>query len=438
MAGGTWVTQNKVRPGLYVNTVSEGKAVGAVGDRGIVAMGLSLSWGESGKIVEIQSNEDTLNLLGYDMTAPQILLVREALKRAKTLLLYRLNKGTKATVTVGGLTVTAKHGGVRGNDLSVVVQANIDEPTLFDVKTLLDGREMDKQTVSDISSLVANDWVTFSGTGALSPSAGAPLVNGADGTVTNQDHMDFLASAELHDFHTIALPFDDSTLKSVYTAFVRRLREDEGKKVQAVLSNYSGADYDGVISVKNGVVLSDGKTLSAAQATAWVAGAEAGAQINESLTFQAYDDAVDVSQRYTNAQIEAALKAGEFVFVPNNGRAIVEQDINSFTSFSPKKGKEFSKNRVIRVLDGINNDFKRIFESFYIGKVDNDADGRNLLRNECNTYMNTLQGINAIQNFDSSTDVLILPGNESDAVYAEVDVQPVDAIEKIYMKVKVK
>lgn len=436
--GGTWVTQNKVRPGVYINTVSEGKAVGSVGDRGIVTMGLVLSWGESGQIVEIQAGEDTTALLGYDITAPQLLLVREALKRSKALLLYRLNTGTKATAAMGDLTVTAKYGGVRGNDLSVVIQQNIDDSAKFDVRTMLEGKEVNNQTVASIAELTTNDWVVFSGAGSLSATAGVPLAGGADGTVTNQDHMDFLAAAELYEFQTVALASSDQTLKSVYVAFVRRLREDEGKKVQAVLENYPGADYEGVISVKNGVILSDGTALSASQATAWVAGATAGAQINQSLTFQAYDDAVDVDTRYTNSQIEGALRAGEFVFVPNNGRAVVEQDINTFTSLAPKKGKEFSKNRVLRVLDGINNDFKRIFEMFYIGKVDNNDDGRNLLRNECNTYMNTLQGINAIQNFDPSTDVIVLQGNDSDSVYAEVNVQPVDAIEKVYMKVTVK
>jgi len=32
----------------------------------------------------------------------------------------------------------------------------------------------------------------------------------------------------------------------------------------------------------------------------------------------------------------------------------------------------------------------------------------------------------------------VLPGHDSDSVYSEVNVQPVDAIEKVYMEVKVK
>lgn len=438
MAAGTWTTQNKERAGVYINTVSEAKPIGAVGERGIASLPLFLSWGEPKKIITIEAGEDTFDTLGYGITTTQMLLVREALKRAKTLLVYRVNTGTKAAVTSGNLTATAKWGGVRGNNITIVIQTNIDDNAKFDVKTLVSGSVYDTQTVANIAGLVANDWVVWSGTGTLATTAGAPLVGGADGTTTNQDYVDYLAAVEILDFNTIGLPSTDNTLKSTFVAFAKRLRDDEGKKIQVVLENYPTADYEGVIGVKNGVILSDGTTLTAAQATAWTAGATAGAQINQSLTFTAYDDAVDVATRYTNAQIIAALQAGEFLFTANNGRAIVEKDINTYTSFVPAKNRAFSKNRVLRVLDGINNDFNRIFSEFYLGKVDNNPEGQNLLKAEIIKYLETLQNISAIQNFDSQTDVFVQQGTETDSVYIEVYVQPVDAIEKIYMKVVVR
>lgn len=438
MAGGTWTTQNKVRPGVYINAVSEPKPLGAVGERGITALALSLPWGPEKQVITVEAGADTTDVLGFDINDPALLLVRESLKRAKTLLLYRLNVGVKATATAGDLVATAAYSGERGNDITVVVQANIDEPTKFDIKTLVAGAEVDAQTAGAIAELTANGWVTWSGTGDLTATAGVNLAGGTNGAVTNADHTSFLAALELLDFNTVGLTTDDATLKPLYTAFVRRLREDEGKKVQAVVTNYPLADYEGVISVKNGVVLSDGTTITAAQTVAWVAGATAGATVSQALTYTAYDDAVDVSPRYTNSQIEAALVAGEFVFTPSNGRAIVEQDINTLHSFTVDKGKQFRKNRVLRVLDGIANDLKATFENYYLGKVDNNADGRNLLKSETISYMNTLQAINAVQNFDAQADVTFVAGNESDAVYAEIGAQPVDSIEKIYMKVRVK
>ena len=438
MAGGTWATQDKVRPGVYINFESIPQSTGTVGARGVVTMALPLSWGESHAVIAVNAGEDTTNLLGYDITASQLLLVREGLKRARTILLYRLNTGTKAAVTVGGLTATAKHGGLRGNDLSVQIEQDIDDETVFIVRTLLSGAAVDVQTAAGIGDLKSNDWISFSGSGALQATLSAPLVGGADGSVTNQDHSNYLEAIELNDFHTMALVSTDATLKALYTAFVKRLRDTEGVKVQVVLENYPAADYEGVISVKNGVVLADGTTLTAAQAAAWMAGATAGAAVNQSLTYSAYEDAVDASPRYTNSQIEAALRAGEIVFTRNNGSIVVEQDINTLTTYTPTKGRVFAKNRALRVLDGLANDMKRTYEMTFIGKVGNNGDGRNLLRSEYIKYLDLLQGIGAIQNFDSQTDVVVEAGEETDSVYVEANVQPVDAIEKIYMKVQVK
>jgi hypothetical protein len=438
MAGGTFTAQNKVRPGVYVNIVSEGQSLGSLGERGIASIALALPWGNPKKILTINAGDNVFDLLGYDITAPDLLLIKEALKRAKTLLLYRLNTGTKATVTTGNLTATAKFGGVRGNNLAVVIQQNVDDNSKFDVKTLLDNNQVDLQTVANIAGLVSNKWIDFSGTGTLATTAGAPLVSGADGSVVNQDHTDYLAALELYEFNTVALSSTDSTLKGVYAAFVKRLRDDEGRKIQGVLENYPTADYEGIISVKNGVILADGTQLAAVKAVAWVAGATAAAQVNQSLTYSAYDDAVDANPRYTNSQIITALNNGEFLFTLNGGRAIVEQDINTFKSFTPTKGKAFRKNRTLRVLDGLANDWKRTYETYYIGKVDNNDDGRNLFRKDCISLVQTYQGINAIQNFNSQTDIEVTQGEEADAVFVSGTIQPVDSIEKVYMKVQVR
>ncbi|MNB80549.1 Phage tail sheath protein [compost metagenome] len=437
MAGGTWTTQNKVRPGAYINFKAAAQAQGSLGDRGIVSLPLALPWGPSKQVLTIEAGEDVSTLLGYPITDAALLLVREALKRAKTLLLYRLNTGTKATVTAGNLTATAKHGGARGNALSVRITVNVDDEDLFDVATLLSGVELDKQTVANIAALTPNDWVDWSGTGALAASAGTPLAGGADGAVAAQDYLDYLSAVEVLDVNTIGFPATDAATKAVFVSFAKRLREDEGKKIQVVLENYPTADYEGVLSVKNGVILSDGTTLTPAQAVAWVAGATAAAAVNESLTYQAYDDAVDVTPKYTNSQIIAALQAGEFLFTGSGGKAVVEQDINTLTSFGGDKNKAFAKNRTLRVLDGIGNDFQQIFADYYIGKVSNNADGRNLLKKEYITYLETLQSIEAIQNFDSQTDISVLAGNDLDAVVSELYIQPVDSMEKLYLTVTV-
>lgn len=51
--GGTWVTQNKVIPGAYINVVSAGIASAALSDRGIATMPLELDWGPDDTVLRL-------------------------------------------------------------------------------------------------------------------------------------------------------------------------------------------------------------------------------------------------------------------------------------------------------------------------------------------------------------------------------------------------
>lgn len=115
------------------------------------------------------------------------------------------------------------------------------------------------------------------------------------------------------------------------------------------------------------------------KAVAWVAGATAGAAADESLTYSAYDDAVDVDVRYTNSEIEAALRGGNSSLSTHPAARLSNKTLTRSGASRRIKGGAI-QNRVLRVLDSLANDTKRIFEQFYIGKVDNNADGRALFR----------------------------------------------------------
>ena len=45
MAGGTWASQNKVRPGVYIRFASDRGLGLTVSDRGVVAIAEAMSWG---------------------------------------------------------------------------------------------------------------------------------------------------------------------------------------------------------------------------------------------------------------------------------------------------------------------------------------------------------------------------------------------------------
>lgn len=436
IGGGNFTMMNKVLPGAYINIIAGSTTVTA-GSRGVAALPVSLSWGAEKQLITMDAGDFAKNavaVFGFDATAPELVLIREAFKRASKLLFYRVNGGgEKATATVGGVTATAKHSGVRGNDLKVTVAANPDGG--FDVITYLGTTEKDRQNVTAIAELAANDFVVFSGDGDISAAVGAPLVGGTDGAASGEDYSDFLAAVEVEEFNAVGYCGDDATVKALFAAFVKRLRDDEGKKVVCVMANYP-ADHEGVISVKNGVVLDDDTTLSAVEAVAWVTGASAGAEINESLTNTVYEGAVNVTEKYTKSQYEAAIKAGEFVFYAEGGRVRVLRDINTLVTFGGGKSADFSSNRVIRVLDGWANDVAALFGGSYLGLQTNDATGRDLFKGDLVKLAQQYQSVRAITNFKVE-DISIAQGEGKADVIVNSALQPVDSMEKLYMTVTI-
>lgn len=342
---GTWESQNKVLPGAYINIRTNEPLSITPGDRGTVVILQEMTVGADGDTYIITATEQDYP---EGATAADKKLATEALKKAKTVIIYKL-----------------------------------------------------------------------------------PTTHDAD------DVAEALAALKTIPFNTLCYPYDDdggTANKTAIATWIKAMRDDEGVKCQAVLVNHV-ADSEGIINVVQGIVASDNSELTAAEATAWVAGATAGAGITTSNTGMKYVGAVDVKPRMTKTEMEEAIKAGKFIFKVDAAQNVtVVYDINSLTTITVDKGRMFTKNRVIRTLDNIANDITSIFESNYVGKVNNNADGRSVLKAALVDYFNTLQNMGAIQNFETD-DVVITAGTDSDAVLVTAAIQPVDSIEKIYITV---
>lgn len=434
LGGGIFITQNKVLPGAYINFISAASASAALSDRGIVAVPLSMDWGPEGAVFTMDAadlQKNSLKILGYDYTAPELKDLREIFRNAKTAHIYRLNPGVKAAVTVGALTATAKYSGTKGNSLSIVVATNIDDGLKKDVSTLYNGVLVEKQIVATADELADNDFIVFTGTGALTNTAGAPLVGGTNkASVIGADYQLALDSFEAYGFNVLICPTTDSTTIDLFVAYTKRLRDDLGVKFQTVAyRKYS--DHEGIIPVENTVIDAG---ANAAALTYWVGGAEASAAVNKSLTNKQYDGEYIVDTAYTQSQLSAAITAGKFMLHKVGDTVRVLDDINSFVSFTSEKSADFASNQVIRVLDQIANDIALLFADKYLGKIQNNASGRVSLWNDIVTYNKELERLQAIENFVAE-DVTVEAGATKTSVVVTNPVTPVAAMAKLYMTV---
>lgn len=449
-AGGTWIVQNKKRPGAYINFVAVPAPVGTIGDRGVMTCCLPMTWGASDEVIELTGAEllngksaSKVGCTAFD--TEESLPFRLALAKCHKALIYRADTGgAKASKTLNAdLTAAAKYVGSTGNSISVVIVA--DKPTAgkYTVDVLFKGVQKESfvvETISDFAD-IESEWVDFSVVDAptleVPVTAGATLENGTNGTVNNEAYAAYFKAIEGMQWQCLAINSTDATIQPLIVDFIKLLKYKRGRKVQGIVYDYTDADDDSIISVDQGYTTST-DTVGTDLFPLYAASITAGANVNESNTAKVIEGAVSIINPIDEEDIEDALSAGRFLLTyRQDGAVCIEQDINTLHTFTPDKGYAFSKNRVTRCLDEIGNTTSLIFNRNYCGKVDNNDIGRNLYKTELISMMDSLVDIGAIQNFEGAADITVLPGETVDSVVVDVVVQPVDSMEKLYMTVNV-
>lgn len=433
LGGGAFLVQNKELPGAYINFISKAAATATLSERGIATMPLELDWGVSGEIFAV-TNEDfqknSMEIFGYEYTNDKLKGLRDLFLNTRLFYGYRLNgNGKKASNDLA----EALYCGVRGNDLKVVVQTNVDDDNFFDVKTILGIDVVDEQTVSKADELTDNKFLKWKTGITLEAVAGIPLTGGENGQVSGADHQAYLDKAESYTFNTMGIAVTDDTTKSLYAAYNKRLRDEMGVKFQLVVYDYTKPDFMGVISVNN-KVLDEG--WDEASLVYWVTGASAGCAANKSNQNKKYDGNFIVDTPYTQNQLKAAIKAGKFTFHLVGADVRVLEDINTMITTSDTMGDIFKDNQTIRVIDQIGNDIAVLFNTKYLGVVPNDAAGRVSLWSDIVKHHEQLQEIRAIENF-SDADVTVDQGDTKKSVVVTDLVTIVNAMGKLYMTVTV-
>nr|DAU55301.1 MAG TPA: tail sheath protein [Bacteriophage sp.] len=448
LGGGTWLFQNKKLPGTYINFVSRVRASTDIADRGYATMPIEMDWGPVGSVFAVTAEdfqERSLPIFGYAYTAPELKSLRDLFLNLKTGYFYRLDNGAVAAACA---IARAKYPGKRGNDITVSVSANVDNTSAFDVTTymIVDGApaKVDEQkNVTAWADVQDNDYVTWIRTGNLEAKAGEKLTGGTNGAaVTGLQYQSYLDAIEPYYFNIMGYAGSDATIQQLLIQFTKRMREATGAKFQLIIHGRENVDYEGVISLKN-AVRDEGAQPGAA--VYWLVGAEASCAVNASCTNKSYDGEYRINTKYSQTELERAMVSGMMMFhnvadaVSGDvvGRTNILSDINTLTSFSKKKNEDFGLNQVIRVLDQIAIDVARLFNKTYLGKEQNDEDGRIALWGDIVALHKEYQRVRAIQNFDPKDVPIPTQGEKKTDVLMNYSVQPTCCMERLYMTIEV-
>ena len=136
-----------------------------------------------------------MKIFGYGADDEKMKGLGDLFMNARVLHAYRLNGGGEKAANDFA---TALYSGVRGNDLKIVIQANVDDESLYDVHTYLGTTLVDSQTVKTAADLAANEYVKFKADAVLEVTASTPLAGGTNKAADGAAHQKYLDLSLIH------------------------------------------------------------------------------------------------------------------------------------------------------------------------------------------------------------------------------------------------
>lgn len=424
--GGNYITMNKILPGVYANIKTSGGIGTSISDRGLVGIGLEgLTWGPDATVFTLTASEfynDSEKYFGVGAMDDSMKGIRDIFKYGRIGYFYKLGTATKASCTYGA----AKYGGTFGNNLKVVISANVDDITKFDVETLIGTKIIATAiAVEDTDDLEDNDYVIWNSAVSLATGT-VSFTGGVDGTADATAYTAFMSAIELYEeLNAIGCVSTTANIVTAFVAFIKRLVYDRGRTVQGVVYGNSAND-ENIVNVKN-----------SANLVYWATGAIGGCAVNKSMTGKTYDGDFTISADYTQAQLETAITNGEWTLHKVGDQLKVLKDINSLTTFTAEKGKDLAINQVMRATNAFLYSVKQSFTITDLGNTVNDVSGRASVQSRIIDVGTALLDMGAFSEFNGDDVTVSAVVGDSSAIAVTAIITPALAMDKMYLNLVV-
>lgn len=451
----------KKRPGVYQRHTNIGFTKPAAANDGICAIPIQASWGPLGKVLKNSTPTDLKSNYGSGEYGPGYTVPAAAAMfdgGASTVYTYRLGTGGKqASLTLDGLTVTAKYPGTM--PISVAVQEKLGSTTkkqflVYVGTTQVEVLEFAADGAAEGANLIAatkdSKYVIVTGEAATVPvtavAAGA-LTGGADPTVTNEDYSKAFAALEVNYYNTIALDVNDDedmTLSLMLQEYMSNAYRF-GKLGMIVVGEPTTVAFedrlahamdfnDSKVVYLGGGYMAGNVKKDGVLAICKTAGIIAATPSNKGIVHAVIDDATDLCETLTFAQYEAAIAAGALMLSKSTEGSIwYDSGINTLTS--PETGTQddgWKKIRRTKVRFELINRMDRALNP-KVGRVSADSDG---IADIIQTGQRVLDAM--------VTERKVLPGatftedtanpHEGDSAHFIIQADDIDSLEMIYLQ----
>lgn len=392
----------KNRPGVYQRHTNVGHTKPTAND-GICAIPIQAAWGPLGKVLKNSTTIDLKNNYGSGVYSAGFTVPAAAAMfagGASIVYTYRLGSGGKqASLTVEGLTITAKYPGTM--PVSVAVQQKLGDASkkqflVYVGTTLTETWEFAADTKAEGANLIAatadSKYVVVTGeaaTVAVLPVASGALTGGENPTVTNEDYSKAFAALEVSYYNCIALDVDDDedmTLSLLMQEYLNNAYTF-GKLGMAIVGEKTTVPFDK--RLEHAVMFNDSKVVylgggymagnankDGVLAICYTAGVIAATPSNQGITHAVIGEATDLCETLTFAQYVAAINSGALMLSKSSDGVIwYDSGINSLTVPEPgTQDNGWKKIRRVKTRFELIDRMDRALNP-KVGRVSADSDG---------------------------------------------------------------
>lgn len=292
---------------------------------------------------------------------------------------------------------------------------------------LPNGGELELVLMDDASGEPVKDNVDVaatSGTPALSGGNHGVIVGIGDALEILRDEM----------YNVVVCDRQDTECNRAIADFILDLTDNQGKDRRAVICvPQDNASPEQLYDCKELTVLGQAMDNDASITAFCVAAMSAGASWNEAITYAPVPLTGDPSIKLNDEQLEDWINAG---FMPiskrEDGVWCITKDINSLHGDDDGLPELCKKNRCIRVIQTMRNTIKFVWETQYVGKVTNDALGRDMFKASICAILDLLVNGRGIAPYDSRN-IIVAQGNKPDEVLLQMAFSIYDSMEILYV-----
>lgn len=222
-------------------------------------------------------------------------------------------------------------------------------------------------------------------------------------TAESEDLSAGIAFAKTEDFDYLCCP--PNVTPEECTAVISFIKDerDNNHKVKAVLPNQS-ADYEGIINFTGDGIKVGKKTFTTAEYCSRIAGIIAGTPMKMSCTYAPLSEVEDIT-RLSDKDGNEAVDAGKLILEHDGVKVKLSRAVNSLTTVTGTKGKQFQKIKIIELFDMVFKDIRQTIQDSYIGRFANSYDNKLILITAIKTYLQQLERDELIKSGSSVVEI---------------------------------